>query len=445
MPNCLGANVLDTALVDGAPAWERIQQADMAAVTILDGSHPEQALAFAGRLRRERPQTMVLYRRYRDELPDATLWERLTPAQFVELFRPALEMGCYACTHCEAAPDELTRLADFETKVLDITAPKGWRLAVFKMSTGSPGGYRGEQPDHYASFDALWRSMAAANRDPLGRNEFPAVIAAPHAYFQQQGLGGGMLDRPPEIHRRAAELGLDTRLIPIHIGETGLVYEQADGRLDPNAGYRDKKVRLDPTRYARMVYDVVRTHFLPRGYIPHLWSLGASVGGWMSGSFDTLWDDPFWKALQGLCANGSLRLPTWYGQGGSIQQETWRAYFWERAIPARLIGNNLRVRALPTVDGSIVATLPPEGVVGLYVLPSDLKPEDRHPATIGSERGLWQPVFLNSSERGWVFGPYLRTAPLIGGQPTPANQGVTLRLTPQERDVLAAVLEKLAN
>ncbi len=455
-PNCLGANVLDSALVDSGLAWSRIEQVDMAAVTVLDASHPAQALAFAERLRRDRPQTMVVYRRYRehkpgqsrfDERPDATLWQHVTAAQYVELFRPALEIGCYAATHCEAAPEDLTQLANFEADVLEITAAKGWRLGVFKMSTGSPSGYKREQPDHYAAFDRLWRLMAQVNRPMVDGNQFPAVIALPHAYFQQYGLGGGMLDRPPEIHRRAIDINVNPWLLPIHIGEAAALWEPVAGQFDANAGYRDPRLGLGSIEYAHMTYQVIKTHWLRNQFIPHLWSLGESVGGWMSRTFDLLRDDDYWNALAGLCADDSLRLKTWYGQAEpepepvpdvSTDPAYWRNYFHMRAIPARLSGNNLRVRNGPGTEYAINAVIPPEGVTGHYVPLNDLDSEDTYLDEINGIESFWLPVKLDSGARGWVFKPLLKVQPMVPVDPEPADR-VTINVPPLKLDPQSAV------
>ena len=446
MPNCIGANILDSALVDSGLAWDRIGQVDMAAVTVLDASHPAQAMAFAQRLRRDRPETLVVYRRYREDLPDATLWQRVTPAQFVELFRPALEVGCYAATHCESAPEDLTRLANFEADVLEITAAKGWRLGVFKMSTGSPSGYKGEQPDHYAAFDRLWRLMAEVNRPMADANQFPLALALPHAYFQQDGLGGGMLDRHPEIHRRAIDLKLNPLLIPIHIGEAAALWEPTPGVFDANAGYKDPRLQLDSISYAHMTYQVIKAHWLKGGHVPHLWSLGESVGGWMSRTFDLLHDDDYWEALAGLAADGSLSLKAWYGQSAPEPEpvpETstyWRNYFWLRSIPARLSGDNLRVRNQPGTEYTINALIPPEGVKGSYVPLEKLKAEDLYEGLVGVSQGYWLPVFLDSGERGWVFEPFLKVAPL-GVEPPPAeDERVTVEVPPLKLDRQSAVM-----
>lgn len=441
-PNCIGANILDSALVDPGLAWDRIGQVYMAAVTVLDASHPAQAFAFAQRLRRERPQTMVVYRRYREDLPDATLWQRVTPAQFVELFRPALEIGCYAATHCEAAPEDLTRLANFEADVLEITAAKGWRLGVFKMSTGSPSGYRGEQPDHYAAFDRLWRLMAEVNRPMADANQFPLALALPHAYFQQNGLGGGMLDRHPEIHRRAIELKLNPWLIPIHIGEAAALWEPVAGQFDANAGYKDPRLGLGSIEYAHMTYQVIKAHWLKGGHVPHLWALGESVGGWMSRTFDLLRDDDYWEALAGLAADGSLK--AWYGQPAPapepdlVPDTYWRGYFWARAIPARLSGQNLRVRNQPGTEYAVNAIIPPEGVNGSVV--SNLDSVDQHQDVVNGTHGSWLPVFLDSGERGWVFGPFLRVAPPVDVPPPAEDERVAVALPPLKLDRQSAVM-----
>lgn len=442
-PNCIGANVLDSALVDPGRAWDRIGQVDMAAVTVLDASHPAQAMAFAQRLRRERPETLVVYRRYREDLPDATLWQHVTPAQFVELFRPALEIGCYAATHCEAAPEDLTRLADFEADVLEMTAAKGWRLGVFKMSTGSPSGYKGEQPDHYAAFDRLWRLMAEVNRPMADANQFPLALALPHAYFQQDGLGGGMLDRHPEIHRRAIDLKINPLLIPIHIGEAAALWEPRPGVFDANAGYKDPRLQLDSISYAHMTYQVIKAHWLKGGHVPHLWSLGESVGGWMSRTFDLLHDDDYWEALAGLAADGSLSLKAGYGHPAPEPEPTnsWRGYFWARSIPARLSGENLRVRNSPGTEYTINAIIPPEGVDGAYVPLIQLDFVDQHPDTVNGVAGNWQPVFLDGGDRGWVFGPFLRVAPLGVEPPSPAaDERVTVQVPPLKLDRQSAVM-----
>jgi hypothetical protein len=438
-PNCIGANVLDSALVDPGRAWDRIGQVDMAAVTVLDASHPAQAMAFAQRLRRERPETLVVYRRYREDLPDATLWQRVTPAQFVELFRPALEIGCYAATHCEAAPEDLTQLADFEADVLEMTAAKGWRLGVFKMSTGSPSGYKGEQPDHYAAFDRLWRLMAEVNRPMADANQFPLALALPHAYFQQDGLGGGMLDRHPEIHRRAIDLKINPWLIPIHIGEAAALWEPRPGVFDANAGYKDPRLQLDSISYAHMTYQVIKAHWLKGGHVPHLWSLGESVGGWMSRTFDLLHDDDYWEALAGLAADGSLSLKAGYGHPAPEPEATnsWRGYFLARSIPARLSGENLRVRNSPGTEYTINAIIPPEGVNGFVV--SNLDSVDQHHDVVNSVHGTWLPVFLDSGERGWVFGPFLRVAPLVD-DPPPADERVAVQVPPLKLDRQSAVM-----
>lgn len=319
MVNALGFNVVDSALWGNGRelALRRLAEVDIAAATILEAAHPKEALEFTEALERQHPKALIVYRKRPDHRTDAVAWQQLTPAEWVEFFRPQLERGYYGALFNESWVEPPTALVDWSLRVLDITTKHGWRTCHFKVSTGNPGGYGGEsklppsdpryRPDGYAAFKPLFERIAEINRPPLEKRQKPGAIVAPHTYCPTDGISAGNLDRHPLIW--ATLPGVDRRLLPIHFGEFGVAVWR-NGQPDSNAGYQ--AAGMDGAAYARLIVKLAQ-EWRRDGVIPHGYCVGRTVSGFESKSFDVLYDDAFWGELKRAAETGALALPWWYG------------------------------------------------------------------------------------------------------------------------------------
>lgn len=86
--------------------------------------------------------------------------------------------------------------------------------------------------------------------------------------------------------------------------------------------------------------------------------------------------------------------------------------FEARAIPARLIGNNLRVRLAPSVTSAIVGLIPADGVTGEYIPADDLTDAEIILDEHGMVPGVWVPVSF-SEIQGWVFNGLLTVEDIL--------------------------------
>lgn len=320
MVNGIGFNFCDEAHYGAGreKALARTAGLDIAAATVVEAAHPKEALEFAEALERQHGRALIVYRKRPDDPSDAVAWQRMTPEQWVEYFRPALERGYYGALFNESWVEPPTALVDWSLRVLDITAARGWRTCHFKVSTGNPGGYGGEsklppgapgyRPDGYAAFQRVFERIVEINRPLVTKGQKPGAIVAPHAYCPMDGIGPGNLDRHPNVWRVVP--GADKRLLTIHLGEFGVAVWR-NGQPDSNAGYR--AAGMGGREYAQLGIRLIQG-WKRDGVIPHLFCVGRTVSGVESESFNVLHDDGFWDELTLAAEAGALRLPWWYGE-----------------------------------------------------------------------------------------------------------------------------------
>ncbi len=320
MVNALGFNYCDEAHYGAGreKALARTAGLDIAAATVVEAAHPKEALQFAEALERQHPRALIVYRKRPDDPSDAVAWQRMTPEQWVEYFRPALERGYYGALFNESWIEPPDALVDWCLRVLDIAAARGWRTCHFKVATGNPGGYGtesnlprdnpGYRPDGYAAFKRVFERIAEINRPLLEKGQKPGAIVAPHAYCPADGISPGNLDRHPNVWRVVPHV--DKRLLPVHLGEFGVAVWR-DAQPDSDAGYL--KAGIDGRGYAQLGIRLIQG-WKRDGVIPHFFCVGRTVSGVESESFNLLHDDSFWKELLLAASKGALRLAWWYGE-----------------------------------------------------------------------------------------------------------------------------------
>lgn len=419
-PNAIGINILDTAQLDVGYAVELVERFDMAQVTVVDATHPKEAFNLATTLLNRRPQMDVFYRRWRESLPDERMPDMVRPDEWVRYMQDALEAGMVCAVYNEAQKSPMTPLTTFSKAIIELTAPKGWRTVHFKTATGTPIGYKGEQPDGYAESDDLWRSMAAANQPRINNGQKPLAYAAPHAYFPSWGLQSGHTDRPAEIVRRlnSEALKLDPDYIPISIGETGAQAMDAMGRIsDSGAGYVGL---VGSEAYAVLFGDVLVKAFLPLNAVAHLYCLGDKHPGnsqWRR--FDLYNNTVFWNKLETLAADGRFRLPYWYGEGYMTTPTVAFPSDFEARAKSYMVGGTdgaTRVRVSPNTASAQLTTIPPTPMVIKLIAAADLRPEEKVQETISGRVGTWLPVKIGSIQ-GFAFSAYLSIQPVTPSPP----------------------------
>lgn len=323
-PNGITFNVLDTAQLDPGYVMDLANALDVAQVTIVQATHPENALALAQRFRRERPYTNVFYRKWKNDLHDENMVNQTKPAEWVEYFKDVLDIGCYGCIYNESLTTPISKQNNYSIDVLNLIVPKGYRSVHWKIATGNPGGYDGEyllpsnnpryRPDEYAQSDPLWVAIAQANKSYVDAQNMPIVWVAPHAYFTQAGAASGMTNRYKEIFRRLDFKGISRKYIPLATGEFGMVIQNPDGSLASNKGYKGV---VGSSTYADLTAIVYQSEFKAARIVAHLYSLGdqqtanGAPGEW--DLFNLYQNKVFWDRLISLASTGIFRLPSWYG------------------------------------------------------------------------------------------------------------------------------------
>lgn len=326
-PNGIAFNVLDTAQLDPGYVLDLANALDVAQVTIVQATHPTEAFSLAQRFRKERPNTNVFYRKWKQDLPDENMVNQTRPDEWLNYFRDVLDIGCYGCIYNESLTTPISKQNNYSIEVLNLTVPKGYRTVHFKVSTGNPGGYKEEyllpkadlryRPDEYDQSDPLWVAIYQANKPSIDRNEFPLAWVAPHAYFTQNGAAAGMTDRYKEILRRLDVRAIPHKYIPLAVGEFGMVFQRANGSLDSGRGYSGI---LPSVTYADLYTAVYVSELKPHNVIAHLFGLGDqqrandAPGQW--NLFDTFYVNSFWNRLIELASTGVFRMPSWYGGSG---------------------------------------------------------------------------------------------------------------------------------
>lgn len=325
-PNAVAFNVLDTAQLDPGYVMDLANALDVAQVTIVQATHPTEAFSLAQRFRRDRPQTNVFYRKWKQDLPDENMVNQTRPDEWLNYFKDVLDIGCYGCIYNESLTTPISKQNNYSIEVLNLTVPKGYRTVHFKVSTGNPGGYNKEyllpktdphyRPDEYEQSDPLWVAIYQANWPVIDRGDFPLAWVAPHMYFTQNGAAAGMTDRYKEILRRLDVRAIPHKYIPLAAGEFGMVYQRPDGSLDSGKGW--SSVIAGASDYADIYTKVYKSELKPNNVIPHLFSVGDqqtannAPGQWHT--FDTYKIKEFWDRMIELASTGIYRLPSWYGQ-----------------------------------------------------------------------------------------------------------------------------------
>ena len=317
MPNAIAMDVLDTAQLNPAKVLKLVQDLDMAAVTIVQGTYPKEAMACAQLIHREAPKVMIGYRIIRDDLKDEDAPFKQTPQQWCDRFALPLDLGFYCAVFNESLANPMSAISKFSVECLNLTAIKGQRTMHFKVSPGNPGQGqpRDTRPDGYAEMDDLWKSIAKANKPFIDAGQFPLAIVAPHEYFAFTGPINSVTGRFKNIYRRldAQVPPIDHKYVPMHIGETGIMYVRPDGSLDSGKGYLNVNGAVIADRtYAQLWAQVMIQWYMQDDVVNHAFAVGHSVGGDFA-SFDLLDHDDFWNELKTIANKGILRLKRWYG------------------------------------------------------------------------------------------------------------------------------------
>lgn len=323
LPNGFGTDILDTAVLAPNYCIELVERFDMAQVTVVDATHPKEAFYLATRLKERRPHMTVFYRRWRETLKDERIPFQTTPAEIVEYFRDCFEAGLTPCIYNESLISPMSILADYSKRVIDLTAPKGWESVHFKIATGNPGGYAGEQylpktspgyrPDGYAESDLLWETAYEVNKPRIDAGKRPLVWVAPHAYFAVDGKSSGNTDRFREVSRRLEALGIPRHYVPMSLGETGII---GLNPLDAESGWVSLS---DASHYADIFIFLMSALFHPGGVIPHLFAIGDKHPGdsqWKN--FNLMGVKTFWDKIETITKTGAWRVPYWYGEGYGV-------------------------------------------------------------------------------------------------------------------------------
>lgn len=421
-PNGIGIDILDTAQLDPGYVLELVERFDMAQVTIVEATHTKEAFGLATKLLIRRPHMDVFYRRRRDELPDERMPDMVRPDEWVNYMRDVLEAGMVCAVYNESQKSPMTPLTTYSKRIIELTAPNSWRTVHFKTATGTPIGYKGEQPDGYAESDDLWRAMAAVNKTRMDAGQKPLAYAAPHAYFASWGLQSGHTDRPAEIVRRLKSdaLKIDPAYVPISIGETGVIAMDSNGHIsDAEAGFVGQ---IGSEAYAALYGDVLTKAFLPLNATGHLFALGDKHPGnsqWKR--FDLYKNKVFWDKLEILAADGRYRLSRWYGAGFSVPSPTTPTFptdFDTRAkkYMVRATDGATTVRHLPNRLSAPLTTIAPTPSITTLIDAADLRAGERVQETINDRLGVWLPVQIGSV-KGWVFNGYLDVQPVIVSPP----------------------------
>lgn len=431
-PNGLGVNFLDTAILEPTYCLELLERFDMAQCTVISATHPRESFALAVKIKEKRPQTVVFFRRWKQDLPDERLPQQTTPQEWVNYFRDALDAGLTPAAYNESLANPLTPITKYSRGILDLIGSNPKYSSVhFKIAAGNPGGYAGEQlldktdsryrPDGYAESDDLWIAAAAINKPRIDRGEFPGVWIAPHSYFPVTGSSAGLTDRHREIYRRGDALKIDRHYLPLAAGESGIIQTNP---MDSEAGFSGL---IDAAAYADVLSLVMFNDYLPYRLIPHLYGVGrGSAGQWAR--FDLMHVNAFWDRLERIIASGAYRLPFWYGAGYLNATNTpQRPASLGDGIKLTLAANSsyLNLRSKPDITGLDIGNVMNGETVTIF-------PETKTPQTPFT----WYYISRSSptpgeSRDGWVAydpGMIPSPPPIVIDPPTP-KPGIGVKIT----------------
>lgn len=323
-PNGIAINVGDTAQLDPIYVLDLLDQFDMAQLTVIEATHTDKARSLAYEVRKRRPQTGVIYRKWKNNLKDEEFPVKITAQEWVNYFREQLEWGCICAAYNEALTNPFSRQNDFSKAILDLTVPNGWRSMHYKIATGNPGGYANEhlrtvgsigyRPDEFGMSKPLFDAMVKANKPVIDAGGEPLAWLGNHGYFAINGPRAGHTDRYKVIYERVMK-DVNPKYLPMAAGETGIVQFDSRGGLDAEAGFLGL---IDPDLYADVFSEVYKSDFKPYNVIAHLYMVGDqqrannAPGQWFR--FDLMKKEPFWKRLAEIAARGVFRLPYWYGK-----------------------------------------------------------------------------------------------------------------------------------
>lgn len=250
MSNLLGFHFVDSVYSEAQVAqhMDLLRATKPAWINVLGGAQYDQALAFAKLVRRDVPETRVIFRHFKDGGDDG-MHTRLSADEWWQKIG-SLYVGSdlTILTDNESGADDLTYYADWHARAMTMAAQHGVSLAVGRFSVLNP-------PDsQWPQLDPMWRAL----------DRFWALhIWSPNVYFSDDNLDG--LNHIFHGWWRCNDLTIKTpRTV---IGE--FAYAK---NLDPHKGYI--AARIDGGVYAQKLIDLHGNTFQAVDVAACIYSIG---------------------------------------------------------------------------------------------------------------------------------------------------------------------------
>lgn len=249
MTNAIGFHFVDNIYTDGEiPQHMALLRATKPAwINVLGGAQYREALAFARLVRRDLPDTKVIFRHYKDGGDDG-MHTRLTADQWwTQIGALYIGSDLTILTDNESGEENLTYYSDWHARIMELAALDGVSIAYGRFSTHNPPARQWPQ---------LASMFAAGNRY---RN---LHVWSPNVYYSDDNLDG---------ISHVLEAWQYYPRVPTVIGEYAYAY-----RLDPHKGYR--ALKINGAVYAHELMEVGQP----------LWDSGIaacvySIGAWPIG------------------------------------------------------------------------------------------------------------------------------------------------------------------
>lgn len=269
MSNLIGYHFTDQIYSDAQVAkhMEHLRAAKPSWINVLGGAQYKEALAFAKLVRRDIPETRVIFRHFKDG-SDNGMHTRLTADEWwTKIGSLYVGSDLTILTDNESGSEDLTYYSDWHARAMTLASQHGVSLAVARFSTHNP------PSKQWSQLDSLWRALGAFHS---------LHLYSPNIYFSDTNFDG--IEHIFEAWRRCADL--DIPAPNTVIGE--FAYCQ---NLDPHRGYRS--VKMSGVDYV--------TRLIQRG--APLWGAGIpaciySIGEWPIGADSFSLDEDALKALR---------------------------------------------------------------------------------------------------------------------------------------------------
>lgn len=396
MSNLLGYHYVGSTFTEAhvAAHMEHLRATNPSWITVHGAEQYKEALAFAKLVRRDLPETRVIFRHCinrtepggaiidsRDD--DTGRHARMTAQSWWDnIGSRYIGSGLTILTDNESGAADLTYYSQWQAKVMELAARDGVSLATGRFSTHNPPAAQ------WLQLDDMWRALD---------DHYHLHIFSPNVYFSDTNFDG--IEHIFGAWQRCADIGVKPPQTVV--GEFAYAYN-----IDPHKGYR--WVKMSGADYV--------TRLIQRG--APLWGAGIaaciySIGEWPINEDTFSLDEDALKALQDRVVSSPPPIivppppappptenhpPKPQSSDPRFDQDSYKA------VPTEA-GSNTVIREFPNPKSDKLTVLEQTGLLVGHIPPANLNPSEL--AYQNASGVLWQVIRLPDDRVGYSHSKYI--------------------------------------